>query len=339
MAQHKALALLSGGLDSQLAIRVIQAQGIPVQAVTFWAPFHSNPASGDKLVAVGAAERLGVPITVLRETEAFLRLIKNPPHGYGRNMNPCIDCHAFMIRRTGELMAELGGDFIITGEVLGQRPMSQMRGSLRVVEKDSGLEGYLLRPLSAKLLPATIPEERGWVDRERLLALQGRSRKPQMALAEQYGVEEYPGPAGGCLATDPEFSHRLRDLLDHGDASGNDMELLKQGRHFRLDPATKAAVGRDHEDNLRILELAQPGDQLLELTDRPGPLTLLRGEPSDANLRAAAALTARYSKAKDEPTAAVGVRAPESREPDRVLHARPATQADVDRLVIQKVRN
>jgi len=339
MSHHKALALLSGGLDSQLAIRVIQAQGIPVHALTFWAPFHSNPAPGDKLVAEAAAERLGVPITVLRETEAFLRLIKDPPHGYGKNMNPCIDCHAFMIRRTGELMAELGGDFIITGEVLGQRPMSQRRDSLRVVEKESGVEGYLLRPLSAKLLPATVPEEKGWVDRERLLALQGRTRKPQMALAEQYGVEEYPGPAGGCLATDPEFSHRLRDLLDHGDASANDMDLLKQGRHFRLDAATKAVVGRDHEDNLRILGLAQPGDQLLELSDRPGPLTLLRGDPSDGNLRAAAALTARYSKAKDEPAAAVGVRAQGSQKPDRVLHAPPATQADVDRLVIQKVRN
>lgn len=336
--KRKAVALLSGGLDSQLAIRVIQDQDIDVHAVTYLAPFHQKPAPGAKLCAEVAAENLGVPLTLLHETDEFLRLLKSPKHGYGKNMNPCVDCHIFMIRRAGELMPQVGASFVITGEVLGQRPMSQLRGSLRVVEKESGMEGYLLRPLSAKLLPETIPEKEGWVDRERLLDLRGRSRKPQMALAEAYGLNDYPGPAGGCLATDPEFANRIRDLLDHTDPTGNDMDLLKHGRHFRLDDSTKAVVGRDHEDNLRILALAKPSDLLLELRDIPGPIALLRGEANDENLHMTASLTARYSKAQSDPIAAVKVRPPEETEPCRTVEIPPASREDVERLVILKVR-
>ena len=335
----KAIALLSGGLDSQLAVRVIQEQGIEVHAATFWAPFHQNPPPGAKLAAQAAAENLGVHLTVLRETDAFLDILKNPKHGYGKNMNPCIDCHAFMIRRSGELMRDIGASFVITGEVLGQRPMSQRRDSMRLVEKESGLEGYLLRPLSAKLLPPTVPEDKGWVDRDKLHDLHGRGRKPQMALAKTYGLVSYPGPAGGCLATDPEFAHRIKELLDHTDATANDLDLLKHGRHFRLDPASKAVVGRDHEDNLRIMEIAQPSDMLLELRDMPGPLTLLRGHAADANVRAAASLTARYSKAQMQPAAAVKISSPADPDADRVVEVGPAKEADVDRWVILKVRS
>jgi len=339
MSQKKrAVALLSGGLDSQLAIHVIQDQGLDVHAVTYLAPFHQKPAPGEKLTAEVAAENLGVPLTILHETDEFLRLLKDPKHGYGKNMNPCVDCHIFMIRRAAELMPEVGASFVITGEVLGQRPMSQLRGSLRVVEKESGMEGYLLRPLSAKLLEETVPEKEGWVDRERLLDLRGRSRKPQMALAEEYGLKDYPSPAGGCLATDPEFANRIRDLLDHADLNGNDMDLLKHGRHFRLDAVTKAVVGRDHEDNLRLLALAQPSDLLLELRDIPGPLALLRGEASEENLRLTASLAARYSKAQRDPVAAVTVRSPATEEPARAIEVPPASQEDIERLVILKVR-
>ena len=335
----KAIALLSGGLDSQLAVRAIQEQGIEVHALTYWAPFHQNPPPEGKLAAQVAAENLGVALTVLRETDAFLRILKNPKHGYGRNMNPCIDCHTFMIRRAGELMPELGAAFVITGEVLGQRPMSQNRDSLRLVEKESGIEGYLLRPLSAKLLPPTVPETKGWVDRDRLHDIHGRGRKPQMELAKTYGLVSYPGPAGGCLATDPEFAHRIRDLLDHADATANDLDLLKHGRHFRLDPATKAVVGRDHEDNLGLLEVAQPADLLLELLDMPGPLTLLRGDPTDANVHAAAGLTVRYSKAQTRAAAAVKISSPGDPDAGCVVEVGPARDADVDRWVILKVRS
>ncbi len=336
MSDRKCVALMSGGLDSQLAVRLMLNQGVGVHGLTFLAPFHKEPGPGEKLSAEIAAENLGVPLTVLREDDAFMEIVRNPAHGWGKNMNPCIDCHAFMIRRAGELMGEVGASFVVTGEVLGQRPMSQLAGALRVVEKESGLEGLVLRPLSAKLLPETIPEREGWVDRDQLLDIQGRSRKRQMALAEEWGITEYPGPAGGCLATDPEFSHRIRDNFDHAAFSVNDMRLIKYGRHFRLDERTKAVVGRDHEDNQRIEALAQPDDLRLELRDTPGPVGLLRGEPTDANVLAAASLVVRYSKARTQPRAAVVVRPFGRPAEERVVEAPPASQEDIDRMVIQK---
>jgi tRNA U34 2-thiouridine synthase MnmA/TrmU len=338
LSKIRAIALLSGGLDSQLAARVIQEQAIDVLAVTFVAPFHQDPLPGQKLSAETAAANLGVPLTILRPREAFLEILKHPKHGYGKNMNPCVDCHAFMFRQAGGLMREVGASFLATGEVLGQRPMSQMRHSLRVVEKESGIEGYLLRPLSAKLLPPTIPEQQGWVDREKLLDIEGRSRKRQMELARAYGLKDYPSPAGGCLATDPEFAHRVKDLFAHGDPTLNDLDLLKHGRHFRLDACTKAVVGRCREDNEFIQGLALPSDWLLELRDMPGPLTLLRGDPSAANVRVAAGLTARYSKAQTLPLAAVQVRSHGQPQHSSVVEAAAAAQDDVDRLILLKVR-
>ncbi len=338
MSDRKCIALMSGGLDSQLAARVLMDQGIGVHGLTFLAPFHKDPAPGGKLSAEVAAENLGIPLTILREEDAFMSIIRAPEHGWGKNMNPCIDCHAFMIKRAGEMFDEVGASFVITGEVLGQRPMSQLLGALRVVEKSSGMDGYLLRPMSAKLLPPTIPEQEGWVDRERLLDIQGRSRKRQMELAASYGITEYPGPAGGCLATDPEFSHRIRDNFDHGALSVSDMHLIKHGRHFRLDERTKAVVGRDHEDNLRIEEIAQPSDLRLELRDAPGPLGLLRGDANDANVRMVAGLIMRYSKVRDLPSAAVMCRPFGEEGEGNVVEVAPATQEDVDRLVVQKVR-
>jgi tRNA-specific 2-thiouridylase len=236
----------------------------------------------------------------LNISEEYLDVVKHPKHGYGSNMNPCIDCRIFMLKKAKVYMEGSGASFIVTGEVLGERPMSQRRDAIRLIEKEAGLEGFILRPLSAKLLPASIPEKEGWVDREKLLSIQGRSRKPQIQLAEHFGIRDYPCPAGGCLLTDPGFARRMKDLiLNHPNFSINDVHLLKIGRHFRFSPKTKLVVGRNEEENQKIQTFAQEEDILLRLSRFPGPLSLLRGEVNGASIEKAAALTIRYSKARD----------------------------------------
>jgi len=291
----KAIALLSGGLDSMLAVKLIQEQDIEVIGVAFTTPFF-GPEKARR-----AAEQLGIPLHVIDITDDYIPLLLNPRYGYGRNMNPCIDCHALMLKKAGELMPRLGASFVITGEVLGERPKSQTAQALHIVARDAGLTGYVLRPLSAKLLPPTVPEEKGWVDRNRLLAIQGRSRKPQMALAEQYGLKEYPTPAGGCLLTDPELSRRLKELLAENPAPAReDLELVKYGRHFRVPPGVRIVVARHEREIEPLLACARPGDYLLRLKGIPGPRTLVRGKEISAHaLRVAGAFTARYSKARD----------------------------------------
>lgn len=289
----KAVVLLSGGLDSILAVKVLQDQGIEVVGVNFQTPFF-GPAK-----AKVAAEFLGIELVILDITSEHLDLVKHPKHGYGRFMNPCIDCHAYMIRRAGEVMRRVGAKFVATGEVLGERPKSQNPQALKIVERESGLEGYVLRPLSAKLLDPTVPEREGWVDRERLLDIQGRSRKRQFDLAQEYGIDDYPTPAGGCLLTDPEFSNRLRHLFkSKPDAEENDVELQKVGRHFEGEEGSMIVVGRNEGENERLLKLAEEGDLLLEAKDYTGPLTLLRGPAGEEEIAAAAAATARYGKAR-----------------------------------------
>lgn len=288
----KAVALFSGGLDSQLAVLLIREQGVQVRGVTFSTPFFTPE------VAIGAAGALGLPLEVIDFTGEHLEIVKNPVHGYGRNLNPCIDCHALMVKRAGLYMEETGARFIITGEVLGERPKSQNYRALQLVEQDSGYPGLVLRPLSARLLPVTIPEEKGWVDRERLGNIQGRSRKPQLALAKKYGLKDYPSPAGGCLLTVENFSNRLKDLLEHRqDLVTSDLELLKIGRHFRLGEKTKIVVGRNREENHKIQGLVEEGDLLIKASVIPGPTTHYRGEREDKMLETAAAITARYSDA------------------------------------------
>ncbi|MCL6472803.1 MAG: tRNA 4-thiouridine(8) synthase ThiI [Firmicutes bacterium] len=290
----KALVLMSGGLDSILAAKVLQEQGIEVEAVTFITPFFGS-ARAEK-----AAVMLGIPIHIIDITEEHLQMLKSPKHGYGRFMNPCIDCHALMIKRAGELMREIGADFIATGEVLGERPKSQNRNALRVVERESGLEGYLLRPLSAKFLDETIPEREGLVDRSKLLAIRGRSRKPQMELAKKYGIDEYPSPAGGCILTDPMYSTRLRNLYKvEAEPSPKDVNLIKIGRIFLSSEDAVIVVARNEQENNRLIELAEPGDLIFEVENFPGPLTIiLQDRFGDNTIFEAAALTARYSKAK-----------------------------------------
>lgn len=291
----KAIALFSGGLDSILAFKVIEAQGIEVLGISFETPFFSAAK------ARSAAMAIGLRLAVLDITDEHLQMLHAPRYGYGKNMNPCIDCHTLMLKIAGGTMAQEGADFVFTGEVLGQRPMSQGRQSLQVVAKNAGFPDRILRPLSAKLLEATAPEREGKVDRDRLLDLQGRGRKAQMELALHYGIASYPSPAGGCLLTDPMFVRRLRDLFDHHPDHGRrDLELLKVGRHFRLDETTKAVVGRNALDNRTIERLAAPEDALLRATAVPGPTVILPGGGNDGTRRLAAALCGRYSDAPAE---------------------------------------
>jgi len=292
----KALALFSGGLDSSLAIKLVQEQGIEVEAITFLTPFYSAK-SGDFSLEK-AAQQLGVSLTVVRLGLDYLRVIRKPKYGYGKHMNPCIDCRIYMLKKAKQYARRIGVSFIITGEVLGERPMSQNWKALRIVEEESSLKGKLLRPLSAKLLPPTEPEKAGIVDRNRLLDIRGRSRKRQLALARAYGITEYQSPSGGCLLTYKEFAAKLRDLLTHRKrVSMADLELLKVGRHFRLSD-NKIIVGRSREENEMLLRLKGRNDYFFEAQGCGSPITLLQGPKTRQAIEKAAQLTAYYSDQK-----------------------------------------
>lgn len=297
----KALALFSGGLDSTLAILVTMRQGIDVTAITFLTHFGcdiSDRSSCSKN-PFKAAEQFGFPVKLCHLSEKFIRIVKNPRFGHGKNMNPCVDCRILMLKEAKELMHLTGADFIITGEVLGQRPMSQRRESLPLIDREAGLEGYVLRPLTALNLRPTIPEQKGLVKRELLYGFRGRSRKPQIALAAEFGLKEYPAPAGGCLLTDPIYSYRLKELLDHNpDPSIKDINLLRVGRHFRISENCKVIVGRDAFENDSIEAIAEEGDYLLRVIDYGSPITVITGSITASDIEVAARLCARYSDAK-----------------------------------------
>ena len=287
----KGLSLLSGGLDSQLAVCVLRAAGAYVEGVTFATPFF-QPDSAKK-----AAAALDLPLHVVDFTDDEIALVENPPHGFGGAMNPCIDCHARMIARAGEMMTSLEFDFVSTGEVLNQRPMSQNKQSLGVVEKCSGLKGRLLRPLCAQLLEPTIPEQEGLIDRSKLLALSGRRREPQMALAAQFGLVDYPSPAGGCKLTEKGFGRRLKDLLDHeGLRERRLVELLNIARRFRLPGGTGIILGRDAQENRTLQERLAPSDTLVAPVSVPGPTAILPSVASPADLDLAAAIVCAWSR-------------------------------------------
>ena len=246
-------------------------------------------------------------------TRVYLEMLKNPRCGYGKHMNPCMDCHSLMFRLAGEIMAKEDFHFLFSGEVAGQRPMSQTKQSLRYVEKHSGHDGYILRPLSARALPETIPEKEGWVRRDVLLDISGRSRKPQMALAESFGITDYPSPAGGCLLTDKGYSVRLRELFAHmDDPSETDLVLLKFGRHFRLDDKIKCVVGRTKAENERIRTCYRPEhDTLIKAKGIPGPLALIPGAADADALHTAASICIGYGKAPKGQPAKVTVATPD----------------------------
>ena len=277
-----------------LAASLVRAQDIDVLALFFETPFFTSAKARE------SSRILNIPFRVVNITERHLPVIKNPKHGYGSAMNPCIDCHALMFRIAGEVMQDERADFIITGEVLGQRPMSQNRRSLALVEKESGMTGLILRPLSAKLLEMTVPEEKGWVKRDLLLDIKGRSRKPQMALAKELNLTGYPSPAGGCLLTEKEFSKKLKDLFDfEQNPNVSHLELLKVGRHFRIAPQSKVIVGRNKKENAVIRNLAGTDDVLIFSISVPGPTALVSGESSQEQLELACGIAAAYSDARD----------------------------------------
>ncbi len=288
----RALCVFSGGLDSMLAAQVIRAQGIEVLALFFETPFFTSER------ARKSAKSIDLPLKVIDITELHLKMLRDPEHGFGQNMNPCIDCHILMCRVAGQMLEQEGASFVITGEVLGQRPMSQNRKALMIVAQGSGIKDFLLRPLSAKHLPITTPEKCGWVDREKLFSFQGRSRKPQMALAKDMGITKYPSPAGGCLLTEEVFSRRLKDLFASKKyIAPNEIELLKLGRHFRIGSKTKLVVGRNKKENILIQQLADEEDLILACVSIPGPTVLLAGQFDPEILKQAAGLTAAYSDA------------------------------------------
>jgi len=278
----KALVLLSGGLDSILAVKLLQEQGIKVTGLCLVSYFF------DCQLAKQAAKNLGIKLKKVDFSEEHLAMLKKPKYGYGKTINPCLDCHILMLKKAREMTRTvLGGAskdspchlFIATGEVLGERPFSQNKQALKIVEKESGLEGYLLRPLSAKLLEPTIPEKKEWVDCQKLLAIQGRSRQPQMALAKKWGLKEYPQPAGGCLLTDPQFGQRLKEVLKNWpEADGNDVQCLKLGRHFWTN-GNKLIVGRNEQENKKLEKLKRAGDIIIKPRSFPGPTILIRGRP------------------------------------------------------------
>jgi len=289
----KAIGLLSSGIDSALALKLISDQGIEVIAVNIVLPFVSEK----KDHASQIASEIGVPLIKIEAGEDFIEMVRNPRHGYGSAMNPCIDCRIYMLREARKIAEEKDAAFIITGDVLGERPMSQHSAALRLEEREAGLKGRLLRPLSARLLEKTVPEQEGWVDRSRLLDINGRSRKPQLALARKLGINGYSPPAGGCLLTHKEFASRLKDLFQRQEkVAVRDISLLKLGRHFRL-PSSRIIVGRNKRENALLMEIKNPGDYAFQVPDCGSPTTLLIGNKTREAIELAARLTARYSDA------------------------------------------
>jgi len=298
-----------------LAVQIVRAQGVEVQALFFETPFFSSHR------VKRSAEHLHVPLRVIDITKRHLEIVQNPRHGYGANMNPCIDCHALMFRIAGELLEEEGARFVITGEVLGQRPMSQNKAALDLVARESGLGALLLRPLSAKHLPPGEPETRGWIQRDFLLDFKGRSRKPQMALAKKLDMNDYPSPAGGCLLTEEVFSRRLKHLFSlspHPEIF--EIELLKFGRHFELAPGTKLIVGRNKQENQVLFSLASGKATLLKPASIPGPTAVLTGPATPSSLDLALEITVAYSDSEEKDSVEMVI----SGEKDERLEIAPA---------------
>lgn len=323
----RALGLCSGGLDSLLAGLVLREQGIDVAWLTFETPFFTAHK------ARKASHITGIPLTVKPIFPEYIKMLRDPKCGYGKHMNPCLDCHALMFRLAGEMMREKGFDFLFSGEVLGQRPMSQTRPSLRYVEKNSGFEGYILRPLSAKRLPETAPEKNGWVDRERLYDYAGRGRKGQIELARRFGITDYPAPAGGCLLTDKGYSRRLKDLFDHQETCTEEqLHLLKYGRHFRLSPQTKLIVGRTAHDNEQILHYHDPAkDVVIDIRNYPSPTALVTGNADRELIFLGASVCAGYSKVPKQSSVEAVITAPQATDTIRVL---PIPPQDVKKKMI-----
>jgi tRNA U34 2-thiouridine synthase MnmA/TrmU len=293
MKKIRALVLFSGGLDSILACKILEEQKIEVVPVFFKSYFFGPE------IAQKSAKENGLNLRIEDISKEHLEIVKKPKFGWGTSMNPCLDCHILMLKKAKEIMEKEKFDFVATGEVLGERPFSQTRNALAIVERESSLKGYLLRPLSAKLLEPTIPEKKGLVKREKLFDIQGRSRKKQIELAKKFKIKWYPQPSGGCILTDLEFGKKLRELLEkYPEFDGNDVETLKLGRHF-WEGKAKIIIGRNHEENLKLEKLKRKGDFIIKMKNYPGPTALIRlyqGKVSDEILEKAKELILKYSK-------------------------------------------
>jgi tRNA U34 2-thiouridine synthase MnmA/TrmU len=300
-SEIKAIGLLSGGLDSTLALTLMHRLGYQVVVYHYANGLHPAihvPGGPAKPGISRTAERLGVPVRVIDNSREVLQVVKHPDHGFGKNTNPCIDCRILMFRMTKARMKEEGASFIFDGEVVGQRPMSQRRQAMAMIDQAADVVGYVVRPLCGKLLPPTVPEQEGLISREDLLDISGRGRLRQMALAKEWNIGEYESPAGGCLLTDPGFSMRVRDELRFADPDVHEVQLLKAGRHFRLSERSKAILGRNAADCELLLALLAPDDLVIEARDMPGPVATIRGEVTPEAVRQAAGLVLRYAKAE-----------------------------------------
>jgi tRNA U34 2-thiouridine synthase MnmA/TrmU len=294
----KAVALVSGGLDSVLAVKLVLDQGIDIEGVHIITPFLDKPTLQSKVSKL--MKQLHIPLKSIFVDKKYFRIIRRPKYGYGKGLNPCIDCHIFMLKQARNYAKTIGAKFIITGEVLGQRPKSQHMNALRIIEKEAGLKNKLLRPLSAKLLPETEAEKKGWVDRNKLYAIHGRNRSTQLNLAKKFKITDYSTPAGGCPLTTKEFSNKLRDLLEHKKrVTTKDISLLKIGRHFRFG-INKVIVGKNESENNLLYKMKYKTDYLFEVPNHGSPITILQGKKRREALHFASKLTARYSDAETE---------------------------------------
>jgi tRNA U34 2-thiouridine synthase MnmA/TrmU len=327
----KAVSLLSGGLDSLIATKIMLEEGIEVEALHFTSPFCTctKGNKGCGIQAVRTASELGLEVKVKTKGLDYLEIVKAPKHGYGRAMNPCIDCRIFMLKHARQFMDEIGASFIVTGEVLGQRPMSQRRDTINLIERESGLQGLIVRPLSAKHFPATIPEQEGIVNRGKLLGITGRSRKGQYDFAHSHGLTEFSCPGGGCLLTDPIFARKLKDLFTYQPKfTMSDVALLKIGRHFRLDEETKLVLGKNQDENSRLASFHTPPSILLSPVGFKGPVGLLTGVVRDDAVKQAANLMSYYGKNNSFPVTVKGTGGTAS------LHAVDQHDVDIDSLMI-----
>jgi len=329
----KALALTSGGLDSILAAKVIMDQGIDVTGICFKSAFFGSD-NAEKMAA-----QIGMPLIVVDFTDEHLAMTKKPKHGYGKNMNPCIDCHAMMLNYAGRIMEEQGYDFMITGEVLNQRPMSQNYKALEIVKEESGYEDKILRPLSALNLPPTKMELEGLVDRNKLYGFSGKTRKPQMELAKKLGIKEYPSPAGGCSLTEPNFAARLKDLYtyDKENADSHDIRLLRVGRHFRITDKAKVISTRNEEEYKALKELITDDMLVFDTAEHKGSTIVLKAskdhDPTDEEIELAASIAARYSKARDEESVLVKYKKPKDAQYN-FIKVKPANDSEIKSLML-----
>ncbi len=294
----RALALFSGGLDSLLAMKLIIEQGVEVVGLYFDTGFGGKSEKDKQKYLKEITDKIGAKLEIINIRDQFIKdILFNPKYGYGKNFNPCIDCHANMIRVAKALLPKFNAHFIISGEVVGQRPMSQRMDALKKVEDLSTADGLIVRPLSAKLLPPTIPEQKGWIDRDKLLDIHGRSREVQMKLAKKWGIENYESPSGGCLLTDENFSNKIRDHIKYDKFDVEDIDVLKWGRHFRLPDSAKLVVSRNQDENEKINEIETKKYIKFSLP-LPGPISLISKEASNEDKELAAKIALTYSKAK-----------------------------------------